>query len=288
MMKKAIIVLSALTLVAPTAAVAEEVPKSIAIIDSGFYPEYIDNEIKEVCITAIAGCNNGKTFDDSVGASASKVKIANAYATDWKHGTIMASVANSINSNAKLILIRNARVLTNGAVFAGGPADLKLALDWVAANKNTYNISAVSFSRGQHTWVKTSKACPVDKTIQQSIVSLQSAGVPVVVASGNNGDKTSIDYPACIPEAVAISTSSKTLGIPSNNANVSNATDFLVGGTYNNKIQRVADSSSAATIAFASYWLKVSNGNFNDTYSKIKNSGFYVKVLDTTAVNVLQ
>ena len=275
-MKKLLVIISAIVLsfqVSP--AQAEEKP-TVVIIDSGFDSDLF-TPVKEVCILVVKHCNNGKTFDDSVGASDTTLPIRSNWLSEWAHGTKMADIVRQINPNANLILIRNAIVLPSGAINIGGIREFEMSLKWVADNADKYNISAVSFSRGSNAWVKAGKGCPIDKGIQDNIVTLQSLGIATVIAAGNNGDKVNVSYPGCIPEAVTISGiySSKytpkvwssyrqTLG-----TNSGTLTDFFAYGNFKTVAGPVAESTSSSAAAFAGYWSKVYSGNYQQTYDKI-------------------
>lgn len=264
-----------LSLVGITPTQAAEKP-TVAIIDSGFSSNQF-NPIKEVCILVVKSCNNGQAFDDSIGASDTTANIMTNWKSEWAHGTKMADIVRQINPNANLILIRNAIVTSRGAINIGGIDEFRLSLKWVIDNAKKYNISAVSFSRGQHTWVTKNTGCPIDLGIQSQIVALQNLGVATVIAAGNNADKTNIDYPACIPEAVAIS------GIYSQNytpkvwssyrqtfgTNSGIMTDFFAMGNFQTVAGPVAESTSSSTAAFAGYWSKVWTGSYAETYNKI-------------------
>lgn len=269
------------------------------------------------------------------GGSTQSVQIQPAYIKDWNHGTQMASIVNQINPNANVILIRNAKVNSNGVVTLGNEKDFERSLEWVYANASKYNITAVSFSRGDHSWATKSAGsssevaklerivnllksrnypawrirvyedrleaaraavqgpeCPVSASIQSDIVSLQSLGVATVIAAGNDRDHNYIDYPACISEAVAVSTmatygNADGTANPSNNTNISSKTDFVVTGTFNTVYGDVALSSSAATAAMAAYWSHNANGNFDATYNTIVSGGYATAGHSAIAVDVL-
>jgi hypothetical protein len=252
---------------------------SVVIIDSGFDPSKVQ-PIAEVCILVVQRCNNGQSFDESVGSSNTSSKMSVSGQREWNHGTVMADIVRQINPDVNLIFIRNAFVVPSGAVNIGGIKEFNRSLDWVMTNKEKYNISAVSFSRGQSTWTRTSATCPVDVTTQNQIITLQNLGVATVIAAGNARNKTNVNYPACISEAVAVS------GIYSQNyrpldfstyretfgTNSGAATDFFTYGNFTTVGGKVADSTSASTASFAGYWSKVSNGNYFETYAKIASS----------------
>ena len=271
----------ALTGIAPTQAADKP---TVVVIDSGFDSTKIV-PTKEVCILVTNNCNNGKAFDDSVGSSNTTIPLMANWKSEWNHGLIMADIVRQVNPNANLIFIRNAIVTAKGAINIGGIEEFKRSLQWVIDNKTKYNISVVSFSRGQH----KASACAIDKTIQSQIVALQNVGVGVAIAAGNNGDKTYIDYPACIPEAIAIS------GIYSQNytpkiwssyrqtfgTNSGVDTDFFAMGNFQTVAGPVAESTSSSTAAFAGYWSKVWNGSYADTYKSIAQNALqrFVNVL---------
>jgi hypothetical protein len=278
-MKKIAILLGvALTMIGTVPSHAVE-KASVVIIDSGFDPSKVQ-PIAEVCILVVQRCNNGQSFDESVGSSNTSSKMSVNGQREWNHGTVMADIVRQINPDVNLIFIRNAFVVPSGAVNIGGIKEFNRSLDWVMTNKEKYNISAVSFSRGQSTWTRTSAICPVDVTTQNQIVALQNLGVATVIAAGNARNKTNVNYPACISEAIAVSgiysqtyrpldfsTYRETFG-----TNSGPATDFFTYGNFTTVGGKVADSTSASTASFAGYWSKVSNGNYFETYAKIAST----------------
>ena len=290
-MKKYISVATAAVLALSLATPAQaEVKPTVVIVDSGFNTSVINNVVAEICIVKLSyGCNNGKLFDDSIGASGTTIPVMKNWKSDWDHGTKMASIVNQINPNANVLLIRNSLVLKSGALNIGGETEFGLALDWIITNKQKYNIQAVSFSRGSNLKTKTG-VCPIEKGLQSKIVSLQSAGVPTIIAAGNDADKVNVSYPACIPEAVAIG------GIYSQNytpkiwssyrrtfgTNDGVTLDFFAYGNFSTPVGPVAESTSSSAAAFAGYWSKVSNGNYFETYEKLSKStsNKYINVLN--------
>lgn len=234
--------------------------------------------MKEVCILVTNNCNNGQSFEEAPGASTTRVPILPNWMSEFSHGTKMADIVKQINPNANLILIRNAVVTKTGAINIGGAAEFVKSLDWVINNAKKYNISAVSFSRGKHTWTANKMVvCNGDLAVKMQMQVLQSMGVATIIAAGNDGDKVNVDYPACTPEAVAISgiysqnytpsifsTYRETLG-----TNSGESTDFYAMGNFNTIAGPVAESTSASTAAFAGYWSKMWDGNFQSTYNKI-------------------
>lgn len=294
-MKKVVILFAMLFAVTSVIPANANATNTIVIIDNGFNSSLISNEILELCITSInVGCNNGTGFDSGLNASNTVEKVSRSFQKEWDHGTQMASIVNQLSPSANLILIRTARVLKNGSVIAGSDKDFDVALDWVIANTSRYNIVAVSFSRGQNVWTRTANAkCPALESLKTDIATLKSLGVATVIAAGNNKNRTNIDYPACISDAVAISTRSKFdnkdgTANPTSNTNISADTDFVAYGTFNTVLGPVAESSSAATAAFAALWSNRFASSFDNTYLNIKNSGIKTKGFDAISVDVLK
>jgi hypothetical protein len=286
-MKKIVILIATIVSVIGVSPVYASEKPSVVIIDSGFDTSKV-TPIAEVCILTVKFCQNGTAFDESVGSSNANNPVAKNGQREWDHGTIMADIVRQINPDVNLIFIRNAFVTNRGGVNIGGIKEFNLSMDWVIKNKEKYNITAVSFSRGQITWTKKSNTCPVDVTTQNQIITLQNLGVATAIAAGNNRNKTNISYPACISEAVAISgiySSSYTPKVFSTyrqtfGTNSGPATDFFVYGNFNTVAGKVAESTSASTAAFAGYWSKVSNGNYFETYSKISSTMTLQKFID--------
>jgi hypothetical protein len=293
-MKKIALIFAALLAMTGVAPAQAEQQATVVVIDSGFSTNHLPDGTLELCVIYVnVGCNNGTGFEFGSGSSDTQNKVSPRFRKDWNHGTIMANIVHQINSDVRLIVIRNARVLKNGSVIAGNEKDLELSLAWAIENAERYNISAISFSRGQHTWTRAkSPQCPINENIRSKIIQLQELGVATVIAAGNNRNKSRIDYPACISESVAISTRSKFdnrdgSANPTLNTNIGADTDFVVYGTFSTPLGRVAESSSAATAAFAGYWSKVSNGSFTETYNSLLFSGKTTKGFSAVSLDVI-
>ncbi len=89
-------------------------------------------------------------------------------------------------------------------------SDLIRALERVYALRNTYDIASVNMSLGggQHF-----SNCNGQNPILTSVVErLREAGIATVVSSGNNGFSSSISFPACITNAIAVGATSDFTG----------------------------------------------------------------------------
>jgi serine protease AprX len=108
----------------------------------------------------------------------------NATGDPLGHGTMVAGVAAGNGStypgvarNAKLVDVRVAA--SNGQAYT---SDIVAAVDWMIANKGTYNIRVANFSLVGNTNASF-RFDPLDKAVEK----LWFSGITVVAAVGNNG-----------------------------------------------------------------------------------------------------
>jgi subtilisin family serine protease len=114
---------------------------------------------------------------------------------DNGHGTNVSGIIVGVAPDTKIIGLDVFR--TDGYAY---DSDLLAALNWVLANRTTYNIAAVNMSLGGG---KYTSACPTDP-LASAINNLNSAGVVSAISSGNDGYTNAISSPACIPAAVSV------------------------------------------------------------------------------------
>lgn len=211
-MKKLITAILATTLIAlslPAQANLKNktnVVPTLAILDTALdtsIPQIKEKLVGEVCILDWPSCPNGKNFMEGPGSSVIPMTILST--NNFNHGTQMASIAIANNPNMNILFVRIIGHTSKGMRQTTGVNTLPNALNWVLANKDKYNIAAVSVSQGNHSVIKktTSGYCPLTKT-DSSVNSLYAAGIPVFFPAGNERDYTRINWPACIPNAVAV------------------------------------------------------------------------------------
>lgn len=127
----------------------------VAIIDAGFDAErFGDSVILEACILAYSfGCNDiSKGFEVGPGAAGATSEVLPRYQEKWNHGNLMAQAVLDANPNAKLILIKNAKVF-GGRMLNATHNDFKASMKWIAENAEEYGIDAVSYSMASHKYV---------------------------------------------------------------------------------------------------------------------------------------
>ena len=259
-----VVAISATLLPSQTASAVGE--KTLVIIDSGINTDLAwakNAVIDEACFVELHRCPNG--FSQMVGAGAAKVTPAMTTASSFSHGTQMASVAVAINPNVKIVSIRVAGLTPRGVPTPYSGKAISWALDYVEANKARLNVGAVSISLGNS---YRSTACPIVGNLQKQITNLMASGVPVAIAVGNGGS-TKIDYPACIPQAIAVGATEDRyamkevagwvypiMAISNHNSEV----DYFVNGKYTvsdlSDNKKVSFGTSNSTVAFATYLTK--------------------------------
>jgi hypothetical protein len=159
-MKKIALAISfalALSTIAPAQATTEQESPVVAIIDTAFDASlFQDSVVEEVCITSGAGCNNSQGFELGAGSAGASIQVKPRDLENWSHGNLMAKTVLESNPEAKLLLIRNAKIYGN-AILSGTEKDLAAALSWLSVNAEQYNVVAVSVSRGSHSYVSSNR-----------------------------------------------------------------------------------------------------------------------------------
>jgi hypothetical protein len=277
-----VVAISATLLPTQTASAVGE--KTLVIIDSGIntdLPWAKNAVIDEACFVELHRCPNG--FSQMTGVGSAKVTPAMTTASSFSHGTQMASVAVAINPNVKIVSIRVAGLTPKGVPTPYSGKAISWALDYVEANKARLNVGAISISLGNS---YKSTSCPIVGNLQTQISNLMASGVAVAIAVGNGGS-TKIDYPACIPQAIAVGATEERyamkevsgwvypiMAISNHNSEV----DYFVNGKYTvsdiSDNKKVSFGTSNATVAFATYLTKrLSAGeNLTDVLASVNAS----------------
>jgi hypothetical protein len=210
MNKKLIIALTSLVVLIPTASHAAlkssttTVP-TLAIIDTALdstVPAFQGKIAHEVCIIKWKSCPNGKEFMEGPGSTSLPMNLLSS--RDFNHGTQMVSAALEANPNMQIVFVRIIGNSVFGKRQSTGPAQVAKALDWVISNKTKFNIKAVAMAQGHHNLLRGSNYCPNNADVTRSIAKMSQEGIAPFFASGNNGDKARLDWPACVPNAISV------------------------------------------------------------------------------------
>jgi len=240
-------------------------PATVAILDTALdtsLPVFKDKIVQEVCILEWNSCPNGSNFMEGPGASVMSSALISKNGFD--HGTKMAHASVLTNPNIKIVFVRIV-----GATSTGG-------LDWVIRNKERFNIQAVSMSQGHHVLgAAGTDYCPKTPITEGKIKALADMGVPVFFPTGNTRDYLRIDWPACIPSAIAIGATMPTDTIAIYSNHDPKLTDFFAIGTVRatvpgGKTINVA-GTSASTVIAATQWATVKANKPYLTYTEIYN-----------------
>jgi len=274
MNKKILLGLIALTLAIPSTSHANVKNRTIsvptlAILDTGLdtsVPSIKDKLIYEVCILEWTTCPNGQSFMEGPGAAS--IPLQSITKNGFSHGTQMTSAAVSTNSNMNIVFVRIIGQNINGDRQITSEKTIYNALNWVYANKDKFNIQAVSLSQGSHVLGSSANYCPSTPETQKSINNLLLSGIPTFTAVGNNSDYKRIDWPSCIPEAVAVGAGSKN-GIETYNNYDPALLDFYSQGQMRVALPGNglgwASGSSIAVQTAAANWIAIKQ--INPTYT---------------------
>lgn len=238
--------------------------RSLVIIDTGFdtsLPVIKDAVIYESCIMFWSGCPNGTSFQEGPGSSALPTNISNT--SNMSHGTQMASIAMNANPGQKLVLIRIIAYNARGDRLPVADSTVVNVFKWITSKRVELNIGAVAMAQGYHPTASGKNYCPKNIEMEKIILDLKMANVPVFLPTGNAADKTRIDWPACIPAAIAIGAANSKGQIADYSNYDRNLVDFYTPGDAEALLPGGAPSSavgtSVSTLIAASYWLSVAN-----------------------------
>ena len=256
-----------------TSVQASEGPKVLVIADTGFdtqLPLLQDRIIHEACILDWYLCPNGTNFQEGPETASLPLRISQI--GGFGHGTQMASVAALTDANVKFILIRIIAYSSNGTRLPAQDSSVVRLLDWVLANKDKFNIGAVAMAQGHHSLLSTRDYCPKTPAVEKRIIELKRADIPFVLPTGNKADKEKIDWPACIPSALAIGASNDKDEIAKFSNIDRNLVDFYTPGYSDSFLPggRAARASgtSVSTLIAATRWVAQSNHDPSASYSQ--------------------
>lgn len=275
-MKKLVItvfaVCSVLSLATPVA--ATQTPKSLVIIDTGISSQVSSLKaslIDEACFIEFGKCPNG--LNNMFGLGAATIDPAMVKDRTLSHGTQMTSVALQIDPALKVVMIRVVGVSAKGFANTYRTGVITKALEWVNQNASRLNVGAVSISLGR---AYSQSQCPIESDLQQQVIDLASKDIPVIAAAGNGSSRVKIDYPACIPQVIAIGatdsrySSRGTTGWIYPVMAISNSSadlDYFTLGRFETTNifgeKSVQLGTSVSTVAFAAQLIKLQNNGIS-------------------------
>lgn len=250
---------------------------TIVILDTAIdtsIPELSGKIVYEACITEFGGCANGAFQAEGLGSATLPLDLITKNGFD--HGTQMASTAVQTNPNIKIVFVKivgtNPR---NGFRQAMSEKTVYNALSWVIANKSKFNIQAVAMSQGTNSNLGAANTdyCPKTPITVEKIETLKGMNVPVFFPAGNRSDYSRIDWPACIPSAIASGAVLPDNSVAFYSNYDSKLIDFYSLGslkvkTAGNTIVPIA-GTSAANIVSAVNWATVASAKPSLSYQQI-------------------
>jgi len=279
--------LSLCTTVAPahaaTPLVLDGTGQTIAIIDSGFdttIPQLQGKVVAEACFAgdATQSCPDGTS--QMIGTGSATITPAYANTNNFQHGTLMASIAAQVAPGAKFVLIRIGQLLSSGAMRLSAVDQVK-ALTWLAANQSTFHIASVSLSLGAYASPLCMPSAIANDKIDAEEKVLNAMGVPVFYAAGNNDSTTNVDYPACLPDSIAIGALGNSPqapvvpyleGLPANYSNATSKIAFWTSGTWKavnpGGSVVLTQGTSNANAAMNGFWADVKEANPSATMAQ--------------------
>lgn len=286
-MKKLIslFVVIALAAAGITPAAQAATPKTLVIIDSGIaadLPWVQQMIVDEACFIEYGKCPNGQST--MFGKGAASLDVARIKHKAMSHGTQMASVAYEIDPSTKLVMIRIVGMSDKGFANSYTTRAVTRALNWVNENAERLNVGAVSLSVGRS---YKEASCPIEAELQSQVRNLLNRNIPVIAATGNGSNKLKVDYPACVPEVIAVGATDRRYTVKAIQgwvypimlmSNQGPDLDLYALGRYTTTDafgqKSVSIGTSSATAAFATYVVKQMNLGlgYTDVMTKVRAS----------------
>ena len=286
-MKKliSICIVIALATAGITPAVQAATPKTLVIIDSGIaadLPWVQQMLVDEACFIEYGKCPNGQS--SMFGKGAASLDVARIKSRSFSHGTQMASVAYEIDPNTKLIMIRIIGMSDKGFANSYTTKAVTRALNWVNENAERLNVGAVSLSVGR---AYKEVSCPIESELQTQVRNLLNRNIPVIAATGNGSNRLKVDYPACVPEVIAVGATDRRYTLRAIQgwvypimliSNQGPDLDLYALGRYTTTDafgeKSVSIGTSSATAAFSTYVVKQLNLGLNyvDVMTQVRSS----------------
>lgn len=181
------------TVVSPVNAADEKV---LVIIDSAIDSSKIPGIVYEACFTSNKSCANETSFAEGPGTA----NVPNWSISKIDHGYNITQAAKSVAPDVKIVFIRISDVFPSSFLNSG--AALSSAIKWVSENASKYSVDAVSISQSRINF--TAGTCPTDLVFSSAVQSLKAQGIPVHVATGNDGKNNMVGFPSCVTDVIGV------------------------------------------------------------------------------------
>lgn len=182
--------------------------QTIAIVDTGIdkdHPFLAGKVVSEACFSTGGFCPGGTTT-----STAPDSGRPCPLTEDCAHGTHVAGIAAGNGPSASGIA-RDANLMSM-MVFSPDPddpghaaayaSDILAALNRVLELRGSFAIPAVNISIGGGRFTRTCDSA--GRSLAAAVANLRSAGIATVIASGNEGYRNAMSFPACLSKAVSV------------------------------------------------------------------------------------
>jgi subtilisin family serine protease len=174
--------------------------QTVAVVDSGIDRSNVDLAgaiVAEHCFVP-SGCPDGQPEQDGPGSAQD----------DNGHGTNVAGIIASAGTIApigvapgvKLVVVK---VLDRNELFQSSSQVIS-ALDWIIANHPEVRVVNMSLGTSALFPAACDSSSAVTIALASAINTLRARGTLVFAASGNDGEKSAMEAPACISSAVSV------------------------------------------------------------------------------------
>lgn len=172
--------------------------QTICILDTGVNYNHVD----------LGGCygNNSANSECKVIGGYDYVNSDSDPMDDNGHGTHVAGIAvakgviNGVAPDAKIVMVK---VCGAGGSCAEG--NIIAGIDWCVNNASIFNISVISMSLGAGLYSDYCNDDPIAPSINNAVAN----NIAVFAATGNGGRSTKIASPACVENAIPVSSTDK-------------------------------------------------------------------------------
>ncbi len=155
--------------------------------------------------------------------------------------------------------------------------DIIKGLERVYTLSNTYKIAAVNMSLGGGSYASSCNS--ENALLTAAITNLKNAGIATVIASGNDGRSSSISFPACISNSIAVGAtydSGASIDKPTSYSNDASILDLYAPGSYINSstpgnIFEVYQGTSMAAPHVAGAWAVLKHANPHGTVDEFED-----------------
>jgi len=261
--------------------------QSVAILDTGVdstHPFLAGKVVDEACYS-LNLCPNGQTSMTGTGAG----RNCDTSINGCFHGTHVAGIAagegigfSGVARDSSIIAVQvfsrfNTQTECGGVsppCVKSYTSDFVYGLERVFDIRSNHNIAAVNMSLGGGLY--NTNCDNTAQSVKAAIDNLRSVGIATIIASGNDGNSSSISYPACVSTAISVGATTK-LDTIASYSNSSSLLTLLAPGTsifssFPGNQYYYASGTSMATPHVAGAWAVIKSEKPTATVDEIQNA----------------